>query len=135
MENHNKEDIQQVIIINKNLNMPCEKIAVQVARASLLSFLEYSERTQNSILLEYRREEPQERWINTDSKIIVLYVKSEETLFNVFKKARERGLPSVLVQDLGYTFFKEPTYTAVGIGPVYKKDLEGITNRLQTLKY
>ena len=127
---------KQVIVIRKDLNMSAGKLAAQVAHASLGAFFQSAERrlscVDNSIRsLSIYKDTACDEWVNGIFTKIIVYVKSEEALFNVYKKAREKGLPCALIKDAGLTEFSEPTNTCLGIGPCYPKEFEGVTNKLR----
>lgn len=58
---------------------------------------------------------------------------SEEELLDIYNKAIEAVLPCSLIKDAGLTEFKEPTYTAVAIGPSRPNDVDKITGHLKLL--
>lgn len=72
-------------------------------------------------------------WFGQRQAKICVYVNSEAELFEIFKKAEDAGLPAVLIKDAGLTEFKEPTYTAVGIGPCEENQVDPITGNLKLL--
>lgn len=137
--------IKQVIVVNKNLNMPIGKLAAQVAHASMNSLMSLSYENQdeyyglqNVMPLEYFNDDTWMYndiyvWLETNYTKIVVYVKSEEKLLNIYEMAKERNLPCALVMDIANTFFSEPTYTCVGIGPCKEEDFIGITDKLRLL--
>ncbi len=97
------------------------KLAAQVAHASLSS------------LERVREEEWVEGWKEEGQAKIVLKVKSEEELLDVYKKAMSIGLPCALVQDRGLTQLEPGTYTCVGIGPAPSDMVDKVTGRLKLL--
>ena len=56
-------------------------------------------------------------WENNAQPKIVLKVKSEEELTELYRKARENGLPCDLIVDAGRTQIAPGSKTVVGIGP------------------
>lgn len=64
-------------------------------------------------------------------KKIVCKIDTESALMDVYNRAKDAGLNAYLIQDLGLTEFKEPTYTAVGIGPNLDEDIDQITKTLK----
>lgn len=133
---------RQVIVIRKDLNMSAGKLAVQVAHASLApvlnSMTNYTPVEDINITAEWTEKRlslvngsAMEKWINGRFTKIVVYVKSEQALMNVYEKALEKGLPCVLIKDAGFTEFSEPTITCVGIGPCFPEDFEGVTSKLR----
>jgi len=121
---------KQVIVLRKDLNMRKGKMVAQGAHASLAVILD-----------ELRKVSWNEKilppavlgWLNGRFTKIVVSVDSEQELFDIHRKAQEAGIPCSLIQDAGFTEFKEPTYTAVGIGPEYPEKVDSITGDLKLL--
>jgi len=69
---------------------------------------------------------------------VLMYAKNEGQLIRAYEDARKAGLPCVLVIDRGDVklphFTGDPVITAVGIGPVYKKEAKDITKRYSLAK-
>lgn len=57
---------------------------------------------------------------------------SEDELLTIFNMAEDVTLSS-LIKDLGKTEFKEPTYTAVAVGPDTNEVVDNITGHLKLL--
>jgi PTH2 family peptidyl-tRNA hydrolase len=130
-----REDVQQVIVIRKDLDMPPGKLASQVAHASMAALFECGEKDKDSFSISYiSQDDPIHHWINYRFKKIVLYVKSLEKLLKIKKIADLNGKPNALINDAGLTVFNGgPTVTCLGIGPMFKEDFKGITDKLQLL--
>ncbi len=125
---------KQVIVVNRNLNMPQGKLAAQVSHASLGALFKCGVKTDDMLHIDLRTGDAVEQWINGSFTKIVLYVKSQEKLISVFENAQKAGLPSVLITDAGHTVFDGvQTQTCVGIGPVFPNQLIGITDKLRVL--
>ena len=124
---------KQIIVVNRNLNMPQGKLAAQVSHASLGALFKCGLKTDVLLQIDLRNGDAVQEWLNGSFTKIVLYVKSDEKLVSVFEKAQEAGLPSVLITDAGHTVFDKPTRTCVGIGPVFPDQLKGITDKLRVL--
>jgi PTH2 family peptidyl-tRNA hydrolase len=112
--------IKQVIIIRKDLNMRKGKMVAQGAHASLGAFFEADLILRN-------------RWYEGLATKICVSVNSEQELLDVYKKAMDAKLPCSLIKDAGLTEFKEPTYTAVAIGPAAVEEIDPITKILPLL--
>lgn len=125
---------KQVIVVNRSLNMPPGKLASQVAHASIGALLNSSRRNLDTIFIDLPIGSAREDWLDGIFTKIVVYVKSEEKLIEVYKRAQERRLPSALIMDCGKTFFNRPTYTCVGIGPAWNDEFNGITDKLRLLE-
>lgn len=113
--------LKQVIIIRKDLNMRKGKCVAQGCHACLGAFLDTPEDIIN-------------QWRNGYNGIkICVGVESEAELIAIFEKAKAAELPCYLVKDIGLTEFKEPTYTAVAIGPAKDEEINLITGELKLL--
>jgi len=125
---------KQVIVVNRNLNMPSGKLAAQVSHASLGALLQCGIKDDDKVYIDLSTETAYSLWLNGSFTKIVLYVKSNEKLLEIYKKCQDKKLPSVLITDAGHTQFNGiATNTCVGIGPVFPEDLIGITDKLRVL--
>lgn len=127
---------KQIIVIRKDLNMRKGKMIAQGAHASMAVFLNRQigwnfrdERKHVSLKLT----DAQAEWMNGHFTKICVYVNSEQELLDLHKKVKEAGIICALIEDAGFTEFKEPTYTALGIGPDYPEKLDPITGSLPLL--
>ena len=125
---------KQVIVVNKSLCMPPGKLAAQVAHASMGALLSTTTRNLDTIFISLPIGSAREDWLDGIFTKIVVYVKSEKKLLDVFEKALDRRMPCFLVEDRGLTFFNKPTYTCVGIGPCWNDEFIGVTDKLQLLE-
>lgn len=131
------DNIKQVIIVRKDLNMRKGKIASQVAHACMRVFFDklnsirsYGELQGWSLGTHKYFEE----FITGKFKKIVVYVNSEQELLDVYQKAQDAGLHSSLIRDAGLTEFKGvPTYTTACIGPWEATAIDAITGKLPLL--
>ena len=113
--------MKQVIIMRKDLNMRKGKMVAQGAHASIGSMLAAPEASV-------------EAWRGGFNGVkICVGVDSEKELVDLYHLAKMAGLPTYLVLDIGKTEFKEPTYTAVGIGPAENEEIDKITSQLKLL--
>lgn len=144
MNNEERKLIEpkQVIVIRKDLNMPSGKLGAQIAHASEKAIFDMfkSKTTNNKTVLTLELDDNNKKdlaiklWLSNRFTKVIVYVKSEEKLKEVYQKALNKNLPCSLIQDAGFTFFQEPTYTTVGIGPCFPEDFIGITDKLQLFK-
>lgn len=133
---------KQVIIVRKDLNMPAGKLAAQVAHASWGMFSKNFEfiKTENGYKVEIefnhnnKFHKAAKIWFEERFTKVILYVKSEEKLKEIYNKACKKGLPVCLIEDAGFTVFNESTITCLGIGPCFPEDLIGVTDKLQIFK-
>lgn len=112
--------LKQAIVIRTDLQLGKGKMAVQVAHASVETFVRVSEKIQKT-------------WLEEGQKKIVLKVGSEEDLLFIFEQAKRAGLPTSLIRDAGLTQIPPGTKTAVGIGPAEEKEIDRITCTLSLL--
>lgn len=96
------------------------KMVAQGSHASLGSFLD----TQDHVAQD---------WLFNGQTKICVGVDSEKELVEIYEKAKAEGIPCVLIRDAGHTEFKEPTLTAVGIGPDQDSLIDPITGNLKLL--
>ncbi|MDA4120984.1 MAG: peptidyl-tRNA hydrolase Pth2 [Thaumarchaeota archaeon] len=115
--------MKQAIVVRTDLKMGKGKIAAQVAHASLSAAEEAST----------RRTQWYEEWKEQGQAKVVLKVKSEEELHELFRKAKSSGLSASIIQDRGLTQVEPGTYTCVGIGPAPDDEVDRITGKLKLL--
>jgi PTH2 family peptidyl-tRNA hydrolase len=115
--------MKQAIVVRSDLGMGKGKVAAQVAHASLAA----AEATQR------KKPDWYAEWKAEGHAKIVLKVESEDTLRELFRKAKTAGLPSVLVEDRGLTQVEPGTVTCLGIGPAPDGDIDGVTGKLKLL--
>jgi len=109
---------KQVIVLREDLNLSCGKLCIQVAHASLEAALS----ADPEILKKWREE---------GAKKVLLRVKNEEELLDIYKMAKENNLTCVLIKDAGLTEIPPGTITCVGIGPDEETKIDKITGNLR----
>lgn len=116
-------EFKQVIIVRSDLKMSIGKTAVQVAHASV------------SALEECRRMYPAwvNVWMREGQKKIVLKVRDEQELYQIYRKAKNMDLPVAIIEDAGLTELEPGTPTTVGIGPAPAKEIDKITGSIPLL--
>lgn len=127
---------KQVIVIRKDLNMRKGKMVAQGAHASATIIRQEFDLMYNALYKTvdmYTRYGDFRRWLDKLQTKICVGVDSEAELLEIFSKAQKVNLPCSLIQDAGLTEFKEPTYTAVGIGPAESVEIDKITGHLKLL--
>jgi len=112
--------MKQAIVVRTDLKMGKGKLASQCAHASLAAFIKAGDLEKNL-------------WIEYGMKKIVLKVKSEKELLNLYKKARKENISCELIRDMGLTQVEEGTITALGIGPADDDKIDKITGKLKLL--
>jgi PTH2 family peptidyl-tRNA hydrolase len=112
--------MKQVIAVRTDLDMGKGKIATQVAHASMAAFTKVTKETA-------------EEWLRSGMKKVVVKVKGEKELLEIYRLAKKQKLPCELVSDAGRTQVEPGTTTAVGIGPADEKKIDEITGKLKLL--
>jgi len=142
-----KNEIKQVIVVRKDLNMRKGKMCAQVAHASMkvlldkMDFYDVSLTTppvSNPRFSELSMVVPKSgclyKWLNSPFTKIVVSVDSEEELLDIKKKAEDAGILCALVTDAGRTeFHGEATNTVVAVGPEESEKIDKITGHLKLL--
>lgn len=109
-------ELKQVIVARKDLNLSKGKLSAQVAHASV-SAAEKS---------EWKKD-----WMRQGQKKSVLKVENEKGVIDVFMRAKDSGLPTELIQDMGKTEIPAGTKTCVGIGPAPEEEIDKVTGELK----
>ncbi len=117
------EELKQVIIIRKDLNMGLGKTVAQGSHASLMSYLE-------AVKIDGK---VASAWIAAGEKKIVLKVESEEALKRLSDAFKYKKIPCALVTDAGLTELPPGTVTALGIGPWRSSEIDMFTSGLKLL--
>ena len=115
---------KQVIVLRKDLNMRKGKMVAQGAHASLGAILEDR---------KLKTDEDTLAWLEGRFVKICVSVNSEEELLEIYNQANDAGLNCALIEDAGFTEFKEPTLTAVAVGPGLPEEIDKITGELKLL--
>lgn len=116
-----KTEYKQVIVLRKDLNMRKGKMVAQGCHASMKATLENIDHP------------CVKAWLAGQFTKIAVSVDSEEELKEIYRNAKENDLVCSLILDAGRTEFKEPTYTAVAVGPAKRADVDQITGHLKLL--
>lgn len=147
-------DVKQVIVIRKDLNMRKGKMIAQGAHASMKVILDKmkqvversdinNEVMQIDLVLPIKKiglvsssfhDENLEQWILGRFKKVCLSVDSETELIEIYNRAQAAGLSSALITDSGLTEFNGiPTNTCIAIGPAPSSEIDKITGHLKLL--
>ncbi len=136
------DDFRQIIVLRKDLNMRKGKMVAQGAHASMATILANGRSHWLTKLLAFigikvlildLKDKAMGPWLTGKFKKISVSVNSEAELFEIYNKAKEAGLNASLILDSGLTEFKEPTYTAVAIGPDLTSKISPVTGHLPLL--
>lgn len=119
-------ETKQVIVWRQDLKCPLGKKMAQAAHASHLFLTD----------LIKNKLEPSEiikNWIFGNYRKIVVFVRSEEELMEIYNAAKNLELITNLVIDSGLTVFDKPTVTCLSIGPDISDKIDQVTGKLQLL--
>lgn len=111
-----KGNFEQVIVVNKKLNMSESELANQVANASILSFLNAN----NSLAVG---------WLDNSASRVIFKVDSAQDLLDLRDKADDLNIPNILVINEE----NNGAITCLGIGPSTKEIIDEITGDLRLL--
>ncbi len=114
---------KQVIAIRTDLKMSKGKLAVQVAHASISSFIE----TNN------KKRDWTENWLAEGQKKVVVRAKNLDELFSLKNHAERLDIPCALITDAGLTELEPGTITALGMGPAPAELIDKVTGELKLL--
>lgn len=115
-------DYKQVIVMRKDLNMRKGKLCAQAAHASM------------AVVLRNLGHPYVEAWLGSRFAKIVVYVNSEDELYELDQAALEAGLLTESIVDSGFTEFNNvPTYTCLAIGPAPIAEIDEVTGHLPLL--
>ena len=147
------EKVKQVIVMRKDLNMRKGKQISQGSHASLAVILnmmkKFKHEQEQSIFkrmfnrvvkffwcynLEFEENSYLDQWLNGKFTKITVSCKDEQELLDLYKQAKDAGIPCVLITDAGLTEFNGvPTNTCIAIGPFWNEEIDKITKHLPLL--
>jgi peptidyl-tRNA hydrolase, PTH2 family len=114
---------KMVLVVRGELRLTAGKAAVQVAHAAVMLYQE-AERRHAPVL---------ERWLEGGQKKIAVVAPNLDALLELQRSARNLGLPTVLVEDAGFTEVAPGTKTVLGIGPGPENEVDRVTGGLALL--
>lgn len=112
-----KNDLKQVILMRKDLNLPVGKAGAQCAHAAV----EAAFFSDKKIVGQWRK---------NGAKKVVLKVADEKELLKYLQLAKDSGLKTALITDAGKTVIAPGTKTCVGIGPDDEGKIDDVTGEL-----
>lgn len=128
------DDVKQVIVVRKDLNMRKGKIAAQVGHAAMKFLVDNNESERgDEIVVKLSGDEAQ--WLLSGSfKKIVVGCDSEEQLRDLVFQAELADIEVHPIIDNGLTeFHGEKTLTCAAFGPCKAEDVDRITGNLKPL--
>lgn len=139
------EDIKQVIVVRKDLQMRKGKMCAMSSHASMKVIVDLMEEVSTvhpigksvptcTRSLSLSRTDPLHLWLEGSFAKVVVYVQSEEELNALEQKANELGIRNAMIVDSGRTeFHGVPTKTCIAIGPDFTSRVDEVTGNLKLL--
>jgi PTH2 family peptidyl-tRNA hydrolase len=118
-----RPDHKVVVVVRGELRLTAGKAAVQVAHAAVL----LARRAEAAAPKEF------ETWWAGGQRKVALEVPTLRELEELERRARAEGIPTVWVEDAGFTEVPPGTRTCLGLGPAPDSRLDPITGRLPLL--
>jgi PTH2 family peptidyl-tRNA hydrolase len=135
-------NIKQVIVVRKDLNMRKGKLAAQVAHASMAVLMAQMDEdpryTDNENLtlffMPMHKDDPMYLWLKGLFTKVVVSCDSEQELLELRNKAAQEDIHYALITDAGLTeFHGVPTNTCLALGPDNVEIINKITGHLKLL--
>lgn len=128
------DDVKQVIVVRKDLNMRKGKLAAQCGH-SVLEFLVENNEAERPDELYVKLSADEAQWLFSKKyKKIVVGVDSEDELNDLILKARLSDVSVYPITDMGLTEFHGiPTLTCASFGPCKASIVDEITGHLKPL--
>ena len=114
---------KMVLVIRRELRLSPGKAAVQVAHAAVM-LTRAAERRDPATL---------EAWLAEGQMKIALGVPTLSDLEALERAARARKIPTIWVEDAGFTEVPPGTRTCLGLGPASASDIDAVTGNLSLL--
>jgi len=112
-----------VLVLRGELRLTAGKAAVQAAHAAVM-LVQLSEKKDPSTL---------KTWLEQGQRKIALVVPTLDELGTLERAARAHGIPSVWVEDAGFTEVPPGTRTCLGLGPAPDSEFDPLTGQLALL--
>ncbi len=112
-----------VLILRGELRLTPGKAAVQAAHAAVLLVRRAEGRSRSEL----------DRWLAEGQKKIALRLDTLDEMEEVERRANRTGIPTVWVEDAGFTEVPPGTRTCLGLGPALASKLDPITGELPLL--
>lgn len=115
------EEVKLTLVVRKDLNMGRGKVAAQCSHAAVNAYKELQRRDPNLL----------KQWEICGQPKVVVKADNEETLLELYRRAKESGLIVSLIQDAGRTQTAPGSRTVLGVGPGPEDVVDKITGHLK----
>ncbi|MGA9840162.1 MAG: aminoacyl-tRNA hydrolase [Thermoplasmata archaeon] len=117
------EEFKMVMVLRGELRLTAGKMAVQAAHAAVML-------TRNA---ERRDRAGLETWLSQGQRKIALVVATLADLEALERQARGKRIPTVWVEDAGFTEVPPGTRTCLGLGPARSAEVDSVSGALPLL--
>lgn len=124
-------DIMQVIVVRKDLNMRKTELASQVATASMGFLLENNESERNDVI-RVKLSNEEAIWLNGSFEKLIVGVDSEEDLKDLMFKAEMEGIEVYPVRGKRKVD-DDVTITCAALGPDDSSVIKHVTGHLKSI--
>jgi PTH2 family peptidyl-tRNA hydrolase len=114
---------KMVLVVRGELRLTAGKAAVQVAHAAVM--LVEQGRKRHAVAID--------AWLAQGQMKIAVVAPTLDEMDRLARLARGKGLPTVLVEDAGFTEVAPGTKTVLGIGPGRAEEVDSLTGSLPLL--
>ena len=127
------DNVKQVIVVRKDLNMRKGKMCAQVAHASM-KFLTDNDEAERGDEIIVKLSPAEAAWLSGSFTKIVVGIDSEDALHDMILQAELDGVEVHPIIDSGRTEFDGvPTLTCAAFGPCEASVLDKLTGNLKLL--
>jgi peptidyl-tRNA hydrolase, PTH2 family len=116
-------EYKMVLVLRGELRLTAGKSAVQAAHAAVMLVRRAEDRDAPRL----------EAWLAQGQKKIALVVPTLADLEAIEREARVKGIPTVWVEDAGFTEVPPGTRTCLGLGPALASEVDAVTGGLALL--
>lgn len=113
----------QNIVVRMDLKMSPGKMCAQACHAALMA----------SEVARHHHRRWWSQWLREGQRKVLLKARSLEELMALKGEAEKLGIPTGLVQDMGYTELPPGTITCLGLGPAPTELVDRVTGKLPLL--
>jgi peptidyl-tRNA hydrolase, PTH2 family len=117
------EGYKMVLVVRGELRLTAGKIAVQVAHAAVLLTRAAERRDPHGL----------DTWLAQGGMKIALVVPTLADLETLERQARAKKIPTVWVEDAGFTEVAPGTRTCLGLGPAHSSEIDAVSGALPLL--
>jgi PTH2 family peptidyl-tRNA hydrolase len=115
--------MKQVIVVRSDLKIGKGKLSAHVAHASLEGYK----------IAKAKGADVVEVWEQEGQKKVVVKVKDEAEMLELYQKAKRAHVPCALISDAGLTQIAPGTITALAVGPWNEEEVDRLTGHLKLL--